>query len=516
MGDNVSNDWSNQTVEVRLRHRRSFLQVLGGMPLSMLLTVLGMLSAGLSLLDGRYQTLLFACILVLLVLESRRIWRTEKRAIYRMARYAQMKGQLGHEVRLRHEFEAMLVDGKSRLQLLDEELAVMVLLVSSNGECRYHNRAFAKWINLRPGQINGKHVRSIMGETFFDDMAYAYRKVKDGHHVRCEYAHTLNDGRNYRLVIQHVPYRGADGKVQGVYMVLEDVTQDKKTSTYKQTLRMLSTLPKGTSPQNLFVDSLAEQLIGDKDASARIMGAIEKGEFRLFSQEIRSLQQDTASHHEILIRLLEEEEYMMAPGAFFPLAERYGLMTHLDRWVVQHVLELIATDKTGQSPSCVFFINISEATLLDRSFADFIGQMLEKYQVHGDRLCLEIPDADLAVDHQDVVNFVHRVQEHAVRIALCGFGRNRVRFDPMEDFMVDFLKIDGSIVLEILRDPLALAKITAIQHVATELGVLTIAEFVEQAEIITKLTELGINFAQGFGIAQPQPLLPEESESTEI
>ncbi len=512
MASKASNDWQNQTIEIRLRHRRTRLQVLGGMPLGILLAILGILSAALAWVDARYHVVLFACVLVLLLMESRRMWRNEKRAIYRMARYAQMKGQLGHEARLRREFEAVLVDGKGRLKLLDEVLSVMVVLVSSTGEFRYHNRAFASWINLRPGQINGKHVRDIMGQAFFEDMAYTYHKVREGHHVRCEYAHTLSNGRAYRLVIQHVPYHDTEGKVQGVYMVLEDATPANTPVVAKQTLRTLATLPKGTRPQHLFVDTLAEQLIGDKDASARIMGAIEKGEFRLFAQEIRSLQQDTASHHEVLIRLLEEEEYMMAPGAFFPLAERYGLMTHLDRWVMQHIIELLAANKIGSQPNTLFFINISAATLLDRSFADFVGKLLEAHQVPGERLCLEIPDADLTVDRQDVVSFVHQVQAHGLRIALSGFGRDRVRFDPMEDCMVDFLKIDGSIVLEILRDPLALAKITAIQHVASEFGVLTIAEFVEQEAIVLKLTELGINFAQGFGIAQPQPLLPEHEQ----
>jgi EAL domain-containing protein (putative c-di-GMP-specific phosphodiesterase class I) len=96
---------------------------------------------------------------------------------------------------------------------------------------------------------------------------------------------------------------------------------------------------------------------------------------------------------------------------------------------------------------------------------------------------------------------------------LSGFGRVRVYFEEMENFDIDFLKIDGGIVLEILRDPVALAKAVAIQRVAKELGLQTIAEFVEQEEIVTKLVELGIDFAQGFGISHPTPLMVTLRES---
>lgn len=509
MVNHTSNDWSDQTTEVRLRHRRSLWQVLGGMPSAMLLALLGMWYADLSQFAGRYQLALFACMLLLLLLESRRMWHAEKRVVSRLARYAQMKSQLALETQLHHETVARLADGQSRVHLLDEVLPLRVLLVANDGTCLYHNRAFATWLNLRAVQIEGSHVREVMGESFFADMVYAYHKVRAGHHVRCEYVHTLRDGLRYRLVIQHIPYRDAAEQVLGMYLVLEEVSQDTHEAQARQTLCMRATLPHGIRLQHLYVDAMAAQLIGDQEDAARVMAAIEQGGFRLFSQEIRALQQDTASHHEMLIRLLDEEEYMMVPGAFFPLAERYGLMPHLDRWVVQHVIEWMATDHTGKAQNGVFFINLSIASMRDRRFVDFVGQLLAQHQVSGTRLCFEITDADLAAEHAVVVGFIHRVQIHGLRIALSSFGRNRVSFDPMEGFAVDFLKIDGSLVLESQRDSLALAKITAIQHVADELGVLTIAELVEQPDTIEQLKQLGVHYAQGFGIAQPLPLSPE-------
>lgn len=463
-----------------------------------------------SLLSQQWILFLVATLVVIVLSETARLSHAEWIALRRAAKLSVIKRKLEHETHLRKQIETVLADGKTRLNLLDEVLATMVLLVDNNGECRYHNRAFAAWIRLRPGQIVGKHMREILGAKFYQDIAFANRKSLDGHHVRYEYTHSLSDSRLYKLTIQHVPLVGSDGKVQGFYMLLDDITETTDANKAQQAIRMISTIPPGASAQSLFVDSFAEQVIGDKEAANRIMSAIEKGEFRLFCQLIRPLAiQDGAIHHEILVRLLEEEESMMPPGAFFPLAERFGLMVHLDRWVVRHVVKLIAAEHAqgllGNGE--LFFINISEDTLLNTAFPEFLHCVLLEYQVHGHALCFEITDTDLAAHHAAVVTFVQQVQPLGVKIALSGFGGVRVRFDPMEDFWVDFLKIDGSIVLDILRDPLALAKITAIQHVAKEFSIKTIAEFVESEDIISKLTELGIDFAQGFGISRPAPLL---------
>ena len=463
-----------------------------------------------SLLSTQWILFLVATLVVIVLSETARLSRTEWIAMRRTAKLSVLKRKLEHEIHLRKQIETVLADGKTRLHLLDEVLATMVVLIDNSGECRYHNRAFAAWIRLRPGQIVGKHVREILGAKFYQDIAFANRKSLDGHHVRYEYTHTLSDSRLYKLTIQHVPLIGGDGKVQGFYMLLDDITETSDANKAQQVIRMISTIPPGASAQSLFVDSFAEQVIGDREAANRIMSAIEKGEFRLFCQLIRPLSaQGVATHHEILIRLLEEEEGMMPPGAFFPLAERFGLMGHLDRWVVRHVVKLVAAERAQGmlANGELFFINVSEDTLLNTAFPEFLHCVLLEYQVHGNALCFEITDTDLAAHHAAVVTFVQQVQQHGVKVALSGFGGVRVRFDPIEDFWVDYLKVDGSIVLDILRDPLALAKITAIQHVAKELSVQTIAEFVESEEIIAKLTELGIDFAQGFGISRPVPLL---------
>lgn len=152
------------------------------------------------------------------------------------------------------------------------------------------------------------------------------------------------------------------------------------------------------------------------------------------------------------------------------------------------------------------FINVSGATIADPGFPEFLHLTLLEYGMPGAALCFEIPDSELSARTTEVAEFARNVRQCGCRVALSGFGRDRVSFDLIRGFQVEFLKIDGSVILDILHDPVKLAKVTAINRVAKKIGVKTIAELVESEEIIAKLREIGIDFAQGFGISRPRPL----------
>ena len=261
--------------------------------------------------------------------------------------------------------------------------------------------------------------------------------------------------------------------------------------------------------QDAYVESFSEQISGQKDAN-NIRAAIEKGAFSLYCQLITPVTIDSgeAEHYEILVRLIEEEEGMMPPGAFFPLAEKYGLMTHLDRWVVQHVTEWASNPDAldEKKKNSIFFINLSGATIGDSSFPEFLQLTLMEYGVPGAVLCFEIPNSELSLQPAVVAEFAQRIRQCGCQVAISGFGHDRISFDQIRGFQVEFLKIDGNIIFNILRDPVELAKIVAINRVARSIGVKTIAELVENEETIAKLREVGIDYAQGFGISRPQPL----------
>lgn len=457
--------------------------------------------------------ILVAAILAAVTRASRAEWIVARRT----AQLASVKDKLERETQLRKMAEETIAAGKPRLQLIDEVLPTMVALVDTDGRYKYHNRAFREWLNLRPERINGRHMREVLGAKAYGEIATAVRQSFGGQPARYDQTQKLPNGAIYRVSVEHVPQFAGDGKVTGFYILATEVTEhgdalqsvEPKSPAPGRSGHDIVT-PGGTADQDMFLDSFSEQITGQKDAGKQIMAAIEKDEFRLFCQRITPLAVDSgeAEHYEILVRLLEEEENMMPPGAFFPLAEKHGLMPHLDRWVAQHVVEWISSQNLQETrrEDSIFFINLAGDTVNDPEFPGFLHDQLQKYGVPGAALCFEIPDSELTLKSIGIAEFARQVRQLGCLVALSGFGRDRVSFELLRGFQVEFLKIDGGVILNILRDPVNLAKITAINRVAKKIGVRTVAELVENEETIAKLRELGVDFAQGFGISQPRPL----------
>lgn len=460
-------------------------------------------------LNTQWVTFLAGILVAAILAEATRVSHAEWNLLRRTAQLKQAKDKLDEESRRRKSAESRLAATQLRLNLLDEVLPLMVAYVDVEGICRYHNHAFMDWLRKAPTQINEHSMREVMGAKIYQEIATETHQALDGHYVRYEQNHTRADGAVYRLAVEHIPQFSEDGKVSGFFMVMNDITSLEDVQSGKpisSTTSLTNTRETTTSSQALFIDTFSEQVNGDKDAKL-IMGAIERGEFRLYCQLISPLGTGSAVHYEILVRLAEEEDSLMPPGAFFPLAEKYGLMPHLDRWVVQHVIAWAAHHQHGiDNNQTMYFINVSRATMGDPSFVDYFEATLHEYGVPPTTLCFEIPGLELALRSAIVSDFVRRIRASGCRIAISGFGRDRILFDLLRGFQVDFLKIDGSIIFNILRDPVDLAKLTAIHSVAQKLGIISIAELVENEATITKLREVGIDFAQGFGISRPRPL----------
>lgn len=467
----------------------------------------------------QWITFLAGVLVAAILAEATRVSRIEWLATLRSAKLSAVKDKLERETRLRKMAEAAIAANKPKLQLIDEAIPTMVALIDTEGHCQYHNRAFMEWLHLRPEHIHGQHIRKILGPKVYQETATEVRQSLDGHPVRYERTQRMADGALYRLHVEHLPQFAEDGKVTGFFMLIDDITSPEDVHQPQVAAAKAVTLPArfteehapahdSASPQDTFVDAFSEHLTGNKDAR-HIKAAIENGEFQLYCQLISPLREvaGEAEHYEILVRLLEEEEGMMPPGAFFPLAERYGLMPHLDRWVVQHVTKWAAHQpaRTDNRQS-MFFINVSGATIADPGFPEFLALTLLEYGVPSERFCFEVADAELASKSAFVAEFVRRVRECGCRVAISCFGHDRISFDLIRGFRVDYFKIDGNIIFNVLRDPVTLAKITAIDKVAKKLGVKTIAELVEDEETIAKLKEIGIDYAQGFGISRPRPL----------
>jgi PAS domain S-box-containing protein len=465
-----------------------------------------------------WVTFLGGVLLAAILSEATRVSRIEWLAARRSAQLSVIKDKLDHEKQLRKWAEDAVAAGKPRLHLIDEVLPIMVAFIDTEDQCRYHNRAFLEWVHLRPDQIDGQHIRKILGSHVYQETATSIRQSLNGHHVQYERKQEMTDGTVYKLHVEHVPQFGEDGRVTGFFMLMDDVTSpgdlskpgmDSRAAFASDEADMHALVHEEMSSQDTYVESFSEQISGQKDAN-NIRAAIEKGDFSLYCQLITPMAADSgeAEHYEILVRLIEEEEGMMPPGAFFPLAEKYGLMTHLDRWVVQHVTEWASNQNAADEKrkNSMFFINLSGATISDSSFPEFLQLTLMEYGVPGAVLCFEIPNSELTLRPAVVAEFAQRIRQCGCQLAISGFGHDRISFDLIRGFRVEFLKIDGNIIFNILRDPVELAKITALNRVAKLIGVKTIAELVENEETIAKLREVGIDFAQGFEISRPRPL----------
>lgn len=431
--------------------------------------------------------------------EAARASRSEWVLMRRTAQLAAMKDKFELEAGLRRVAEKKNSDDHLRLRLIDETLSTMIVLIDADGHCQYHNRAFREWLHLKAESIDGRPLRELFGSRAYAGIATAVQQSLDGQPLRYQLVQEMSGGAVYHLSVEHVPLFDAAGKTIGFYWLADDITQRDDLALSEPSVK--NAMPSVQDSQ----EKLSGQTSGRMDVGIQFISAIQRGEFSLFCQLISPLPvaSGKTAHYEILIRLIEEEGAMIPPGAFFPLAEKHGLMPYLDRWVIEHVLAWTGSQASRDQDS-IFFINVAQATIGDPAFAEFLQSALDEFGMPGSLLCFEVPDADFLAANSRAAEFIRQVRLCGCRVALSGFGRNTI--DEIRGFQVDFLKIDGGTILNMLSNPVDLAKVISIDLVAKKIGVKTVAELVESDEIVAKLNEIGIDFAQGFGISHPRRL----------
>ncbi len=455
----------------------------------------------------QWTTFLTGLLVAAILAEASRMSHSEWRLTRRTAQLSAMKDKLEQTMRKLSQYEAGQANTQSRLRLMDESLDTIIAFVDVEGRCRYHNKAFRTWLNLDAKNIDDRHLRQVLGNKVHSELATLIRQSLDGQATSYVRTLTMTSGAVYKLEVEHLPQYDDTGKVIGFYMLATDVTQPDDVSSVPSK-NANRPAPQDLNDQNMFVDSMSRQITGREDAGREIFAAIEHSDFNLFCQLITPLGLDSmeSEHYEILIRLREDPENMMPPGAFFPIAEQHGLMPFLDRWVVQHVLQRAAIQyQQGRLKSnTIFFINVARATIHDAEFPNSLALMLEESGVSASNLCFEVCDAEDTLQNSAVTEFVGKVKALGCLVALSNFGRDNVSFKLIRDFNIEFIKIDGSLILAMSRDKVAQAKVVAINKVAKSVGVRTVAEMVESEAVIMQLRDIGIDFAQGFGISQPQ------------
>jgi diguanylate cyclase (GGDEF)-like protein/PAS domain S-box-containing protein len=240
---------------------------------------------------------------------------------------------------------------------------------------------------------------------------------------------------------------------------------------------------------------------------ARVQRALAGEGFQLYAQPIVPLQHDddSPSHLELLLRVTNDSGEALPPGAFISAAERYHQMRAVDRWVVEQTFEALRSrTSTGVAGHCA--INLSGQSLGDEEFLRFVLDALDASGVDPSRLCFEITETAAIANLGAAMRFITTLRERGCLFALDDFGSGLSSFAYLKSLPVDYLKIDGRFVRDMVDEPVDAAMVEAIHRVARLMGIKTVAESVESAAVMDKLREIGVDYAQGYGVAMPAPL----------
>ncbi len=241
--------------------------------------------------------------------------------------------------------------------------------------------------------------------------------------------------------------------------------------------------------------------------AAGVTGALQEDRFRIYCQPIVALspEKNESLHYELLIRLTDPQGDLIMPASFIPAAERYGLMTSLDRWMISTAFRNY-NDIFGNGSGVQIAINLSGNSLNDDSLLDFINGEIAKTKIEPCNVCFEITETAAISNLDQVSQLILELKRIGCRFALDDFGSGLSSFTYLKNLPVDYLKIDGSFVHDMIDDTIDHAMVEAINQVGHIMGIGTIAECAESEEVVEMLRELGVDYAQGYAMGSPVPL----------
>ena len=252
--------------------------------------------------------------------------------------------------------------------------------------------------------------------------------------------------------------------------------------------------------------------LGERQWIARLNQALVEDRFCLYVQKIVSIKNSTEKdRYEILLRLQDQTGKLIAPGVFIPAAERYNLMPAIDRWVVSHFFanyELYCQENQNSAmANAIYAINLSGTSISSKMFRHFLKEQFARFKIAPETICFEITETAAISNLAIAEKFIRELKQLGCLIALDDFGSGMSSLNYLKNLSVDYLKIDGSFVKNIVSDRLDLATVEYFNHIAQIMKIKTVAEFVEDRAILRKLEEIEVNYAQGYGIERPKPLV---------
>lgn len=271
-------------------------------------------------------------------------------------------------------------------------------------------------------------------------------------------------------------------------------------------------MAKEAGRNRIYVHDEADQALHDRHDemqwTPRISKALEERRMVLHYQPImhRDSPADLCSHYEILIRMIDESGNLVPPGAFLPAAERYNLITTIDRWVITDYFRWLAEHPAHMQKLALGSVNLSGNSLSDDGCLRHIESQLREFAIPPEKICFEITETEAIANHAKAIYFIDRLKSLGCKFALDDFGSGFSSYAYLKNLPVDFLKIDGMFVKDIVNDTANYAMVESINHIGHVMGRKTIAEFVEDERTLKTLSDLGVDYMQGYGIAKPRSL----------
>jgi EAL domain-containing protein (putative c-di-GMP-specific phosphodiesterase class I) len=411
--------------------------------------------------------------------------------------------------------ETRFTDSHGLFELLANSLPHLILYIDAREICCAHNVAVQRALGLAPEQIASRPLREILGVASYECITSWVERALAGEEVFLRQVHRDANGHILSFDARYIPHLGADRQILGFCAVLTpSVSLDslKPPALQGQGDRNDNASNNSSDTDCSPVDareSVSLDMAARNDALLRFTAALQSDAFCLFQQAIVPIDPSAGAPrcYEVLIRLRNEEQRLVHPAAFFRIAQEVGFMQQLDRWVVERVLRWCSKQcADGKLLPARFHLNLSIDSIGDETFLAFLRLMLAKHNLPADALCFEINEADLVGHRLEVMSCAQALRMLGCRVALDRFKGISGSFSALLDLPIDCVKIDGSVVGTLLSDRQSQMKARIISKLAQSGRVRTIAEHVEDAETLEMLRRIGIDYAQGFGIAMPEPL----------
>ena len=289
-------------------------------------------------------------------------------------------------------------------------------------------------------------------------------------------------------------------------VIVGDTSEDVASIMSSADVACYSAKDKGRNQVHLYKDSDASVRHEEMKWVSRITSAVEDDRFELYFQPIIGINTvDGASrgHYELLLRMRDENHELVAPDQFIPAAERYNLMSTLDRWVIHKALSELADRDSEEDAQYTIAINLSGTSLSEDRFLEYVISELEAQNLPRGAICFEITETAAISNLSRVIHFMQELKKLGCKFSLDDFGSGLSSFTYLKNLPVDYLKIDGQFISNVVDDTVDESMVRAISEVGHAMGIETIAERVETRQVLEKLGSLGVEFAQGYYIARP-------------